>query len=176
MEGGRHNYYVVRKGRVPGIYTNWVDCERQVSGFKGNEYKGFQVRREAVEWLNSGGDNSGEHDDDRGGGGQPSNDNRGTLSSYFRARTCKLKLMDVAITQSLNQRSNWLSYVKLDLVPEKSKEGIELYCTFLTMTLAQELKLLMEVTMTRHAKSTETDPSTDEQQAMESGIDKDGTQ
>ncbi|XP_016199253.1 ribonuclease H-like [Arachis ipaensis] len=84
MEGGRHNYYVVRKGRVPGIYTNWVDCERQVSGFKGNEYKGFQVRREAVEWLNSGGDNSGEHDDDRGGGGQPSNDNRGTLSSYFR--------------------------------------------------------------------------------------------
>ncbi|RYR10572.1 hypothetical protein Ahy_B05g079003 [Arachis hypogaea] len=299
------------------------------SGFKDNEYKEFQVRREAVEWLNSGGDNSGEHDNDRGGGGQPSNDNRGTLSSYFRglsitsgeksvsivggcsssfevvvdfkgrfavpcvkkeeevvvagdmeemlrrvcvavsfpppsyyhmdsctreggnvvgfivvisdnhlglklitrgvlfsdevkARqdaslkmlkkivettkltvvdfnynrvreleleksrlkeevsalqsylfgiTCKSKLMDVAITQSLNQRSNWLSYVKLDLVPEK--EGIGLYCTFLAVTLAQELKLLMEVTMTKHAKATETDPSMDEQQAMESGIDKD---
>ncbi|RYR49641.1 hypothetical protein Ahy_A07g036168 [Arachis hypogaea] len=84
MEGGKYNYYVVRKGRVPGIYTNWVDCKRQVSGFKGNEYKGFQVRREAVEWLRSGGDNGGEDDDDRGGGGQPTNGNRGTLSSYFQ--------------------------------------------------------------------------------------------
>ncbi|RYR34584.1 hypothetical protein Ahy_A10g049536 [Arachis hypogaea] len=64
MKGGRYNYYVVRKGRVPGFYTKWVDCERQVSGFKGNEYKGFQVRREAVELLHSGGGSSVGHDND----------------------------------------------------------------------------------------------------------------
>ncbi|RYR78686.1 hypothetical protein Ahy_A01g003535 [Arachis hypogaea] len=84
MEGGRYKYYVVRKGRVPEIYTKWVGCERQVLGFKGNKYKRFQVRREAVEWLHYGGDNDGGHDDNRGGGGQPTNDNRGILSSYFR--------------------------------------------------------------------------------------------
>ncbi len=35
-------YYVVWKGRVPGIYTSWSDCEAQVKGFPGAEYKAFE--------------------------------------------------------------------------------------------------------------------------------------
>lgn len=34
-------FYTVRKGHQPGIYTSWAECEAQVKGFKGAEFKGF---------------------------------------------------------------------------------------------------------------------------------------
>jgi hypothetical protein len=34
-------FYVVRKGRRPGIYTDWTECNAQISGFSGSEYKSF---------------------------------------------------------------------------------------------------------------------------------------
>lgn len=34
-------YYVVWKGREPGVYDQWKDCHRQVEGFQGAKYKGF---------------------------------------------------------------------------------------------------------------------------------------
>lgn len=37
----RYSHYAVRRGYTPGIYTTWNDCKREVSGFKGQEYKGF---------------------------------------------------------------------------------------------------------------------------------------
>ena len=37
----KSKYYVVWKGRKPGIYTNWEACAAQVSGFAGAEYKAF---------------------------------------------------------------------------------------------------------------------------------------
>ncbi|XLR34206.1 hypothetical protein S83_062106 [Arachis hypogaea] len=51
MDSGRFRYYVVRRGRKPGIYTSWEECNQQVYGFKGSQLKGFMVRREAEEWL-----------------------------------------------------------------------------------------------------------------------------
>ena len=36
-------WYAVRKGNNPGVYTSWADCERQVKGFSGAEFKSFQV-------------------------------------------------------------------------------------------------------------------------------------
>jgi len=33
--------YVVRKGRIPGIYYTWEDCKEQVDGFKGNNYESY---------------------------------------------------------------------------------------------------------------------------------------
>ncbi|QHO21254.1 uncharacterized protein LOC107613727 [Arachis ipaensis] len=50
MDTGRFRYYVVRRGRKPGIYTSWEECNQQVYGFKGSQYKGFMVRREAESW------------------------------------------------------------------------------------------------------------------------------
>lgn len=44
-------YYAVRKGRIPGIYTDWNSAKAQVDGVA-NEYKGFQTREEAVAYLN----------------------------------------------------------------------------------------------------------------------------
>ncbi len=40
-------YYVVWKGRSPGVYDSWAECERQVKGFGGAEYRGFPSREQA---------------------------------------------------------------------------------------------------------------------------------
>ena len=36
--------YVVFIGRVPGVYDHWEDCVKQVTGFRGNYYKGYNTR------------------------------------------------------------------------------------------------------------------------------------
>ncbi|WP_302789300.1 viroplasmin family protein [Anaerostipes caccae] len=36
-------FYVVRKGKNPGIYSTWDECKKQVDGFSGAEYKSFVV-------------------------------------------------------------------------------------------------------------------------------------
>jgi ribonuclease HI len=40
----KQKYYVVWKGRKPGIYTSWAECEAQVKGFTGAEFKSFPSR------------------------------------------------------------------------------------------------------------------------------------
>jgi ribonuclease HI len=37
----KQKFYVVWKGRKPGIYTSWAECEAQVKGYPGAEYKSF---------------------------------------------------------------------------------------------------------------------------------------
>lgn len=41
-------YYVVWKGRHPGVYDNWDDAREQVEGFEGARYKGFATPQEAT--------------------------------------------------------------------------------------------------------------------------------
>ena len=36
--------YAVRKGRIPGIYGKWKDCENQVSGYPKAEFKAFEYQ------------------------------------------------------------------------------------------------------------------------------------
>lgn len=43
--------YAVRKGTVPGIYASWPECEVQVRGVPGAEYKSFKSEAEAHVWL-----------------------------------------------------------------------------------------------------------------------------
>ena len=40
-------WYVVYKGKVPGVYNDWKECRRQVHCFSGNSYKGYTTRTEA---------------------------------------------------------------------------------------------------------------------------------
>lgn len=44
-------YYAVKRGRTPGIYTTWAECQRQVSGFSGAVYKSFASHQQALAWL-----------------------------------------------------------------------------------------------------------------------------
>lgn len=50
--------YAVRKGRQTGLFYTWVDCEAQIKGFKGAEYKSFEEseRELALKYLE--GDNT----------------------------------------------------------------------------------------------------------------------
>lgn len=37
----KKKFYVVWKGRTPGVYDNWEACKKEVEGFQGALYKGF---------------------------------------------------------------------------------------------------------------------------------------
>ena len=45
------NFYAVKNGRVPGIYTSWNECRAQVIGCAGAVYKGFETRAEAESFM-----------------------------------------------------------------------------------------------------------------------------
>ncbi|MFT3844788.1 MAG: ribonuclease H family protein [Lacibacter sp.] len=47
MSKNQPKYYVVWKGKEPGIYTSWNDCKQQVEGFAGAAYKSFPTMMEA---------------------------------------------------------------------------------------------------------------------------------
>ena len=44
-------YYAVRVGRNVGIYTTWADCEAQVKGSSGAQYKSFPTKEEAEDFV-----------------------------------------------------------------------------------------------------------------------------
>ena len=43
----KQKYYVVWKGRKAGIFTSWAECEQQVKGFVGAQFKSFDSELEA---------------------------------------------------------------------------------------------------------------------------------
>lgn len=44
-------FYVVRKGKITGVFANWNDCKASVDGFPGAEYKGFSTLQEACAYA-----------------------------------------------------------------------------------------------------------------------------
>lgn len=51
--------YAVRVGRKPGLYYDWNNCKKQVTGFPGAEFKGFATEEEAKAFMNGGGNAAG---------------------------------------------------------------------------------------------------------------------
>jgi hypothetical protein len=47
-------WYAVKKGRIPGIYLSWVDCQKQTKGFSGTIFKSFSDRQEALNYFYDG--------------------------------------------------------------------------------------------------------------------------
>ena len=47
----KQKFYVVWKGRQTGIFGSWAECEAQVKGYTGAEYKAFDSRPEAERAL-----------------------------------------------------------------------------------------------------------------------------
>lgn len=43
----KNRYYVIWKGKNPGIYTSWAACKKEIDGFQGALYMGFPSREEA---------------------------------------------------------------------------------------------------------------------------------
>ena len=40
-------YYAVRTGRKTGVFMTWAECQKQVTGFSGAEFKSFSTMEEA---------------------------------------------------------------------------------------------------------------------------------
>ena len=47
-------YYVVHKGKIPGIYTYWDQCKKQVDKFENAIFKKFTNKEEAQQFLKEG--------------------------------------------------------------------------------------------------------------------------
>lgn len=48
-----NKFYAVRKGKIPGIYETWTECQTQISGYSGAEYKGFASLDEAKAYISN---------------------------------------------------------------------------------------------------------------------------
>jgi ribonuclease HI len=51
---GKSKFYVVWKGRTPGIYSTWAACEQEIKGYKGAKFKSFSTENEAKAMFKSG--------------------------------------------------------------------------------------------------------------------------
>ena len=47
------SYYAVKNGIVPGVYTTWEECCKQIEGFSGAEYKKFKTMEEATDFVST---------------------------------------------------------------------------------------------------------------------------
>lgn len=43
--------YGVKNGKIPGVYHTWKECEKQIKGYSGAEYKGFSTEAEAKVYV-----------------------------------------------------------------------------------------------------------------------------
>lgn len=47
-------FYAVRQGRATGIFESWAECQKQVTGYKGAEFKSFLLLEEAKAYMAGG--------------------------------------------------------------------------------------------------------------------------
>ena len=50
----KQKYYVVWRGRIPGVYLTWEECEEQVKQFPSSAYKAFATEAEARQAFEAG--------------------------------------------------------------------------------------------------------------------------
>ncbi len=48
----KKKFYVVWKGKHPGIFETWEDCKAQITSYKGAQYKSFSTFNEAKKAFN----------------------------------------------------------------------------------------------------------------------------
>lgn len=54
MNVAKQKYYAVYKGRQPGVFTTWSECEQQTKGFAGAKFKSFATKTDAEEFARTG--------------------------------------------------------------------------------------------------------------------------
>ncbi|TFK79390.1 ribonuclease H-like protein, partial [Polyporus arcularius HHB13444] len=50
-KASKPGFYAVARGRVPGVYSTWDECQQQVSGFLGNKHQKFPTLEQARAYL-----------------------------------------------------------------------------------------------------------------------------
>lgn len=49
----KKKYYAIKKGHEIGIFQDWTTCFKQIHGFKGSIYKGFETLEEAENYMDN---------------------------------------------------------------------------------------------------------------------------
>jgi len=44
-------FYAVRRGENPGVYDTWGECQQQIVGFRGAQFKKFATKEEAEDFV-----------------------------------------------------------------------------------------------------------------------------
>ena len=44
-------FYAVKNGRETGIFNSWEECQKQIKGFSGAQFKSFSTKKEAEDYL-----------------------------------------------------------------------------------------------------------------------------
>lgn len=52
--GTKKKYYLVLQGKKPGIYHTWAECQRQIKGYKGAQFKSYEDYNDAIAAQKSG--------------------------------------------------------------------------------------------------------------------------
>ncbi len=52
MAKSKVKYYTVWEGRLPGVYDNWEECQKQIKGFAGARFKSFPSKAIAEKAFN----------------------------------------------------------------------------------------------------------------------------
>ncbi|KAH9892415.1 ribonuclease H-like domain-containing protein [Cubamyces lactineus] len=51
VKSGKPGFYAVARGRTPGVYNTWDDCQAQTAGFPGNKHQKFPTYDQARKYL-----------------------------------------------------------------------------------------------------------------------------
>ena len=106
-------YYAVRNGRSSGVYNSWADCESQVKGHSGSEYKSFKSQADANAYMNGGSSSS-----TRSGSSSGGSSYRSSGSSYSSRSSAPYSASSRSSTSySKPASSSYSSYSSNDYSP-----------------------------------------------------------
>ena len=91
----KSKYYVVWKGRKRGIFASWAECEKQVKGYVGAEFKAFESAAEARAALTR--------------GYEPHRGKPASLGKWRRSRTKPL-IPSLCVDAACSGSPGWLEY------------------------------------------------------------------
>ncbi|MED6188219.1 hypothetical protein PIB30_084017 [Stylosanthes scabra] len=114
MEEGRYQYYAVRAGRCPRIYTSWVECNKQVLGYKRCSFKGFHKLEDALAYMSKDGGKDSE------AGVDPRVD---ADAAAVQTRLEQLKVFD-GVTQLESSSSKPRNHVSPETTSSSKKDGM----------------------------------------------------
>ena len=58
--GTTAKFYAVKSGRIPGIYTDWLSAQEQITGWQKPKHRSFATKAEAQRFLDEDGSKAGE--------------------------------------------------------------------------------------------------------------------
>ena len=114
MAKSKKKFYVVFKGRKVGIFKTWKECESQVFGFQGAQYKSFLTLEEAQNALQ------------RGYQAVKGSSSKATVSSFTRAKIGKPNKISIAVDAAWNTKTGDREYQGVETSTGKLlfKQGI----------------------------------------------------